>query len=475
MPFKIVRNDLTKMNTDAIVNTANPKPVYAGGTDRAVYEAAGAEELLAERRKIGAMKPGEAALTPGFALPAKYIIHTVGPVWRGGTHGEEEKLAECYRSSLKIAKEQKLESIAFPLISTGIYGFPKDRALQIALSAFSEFLMQEDMMIYLVIFSRSALQLSKKLTDDIDSYIDDNYVQDKMYAEYSAYDADDTCDGRLNANFTDRDERSRRAYIAELSGLEDAGPHVESANVPEEAEPCIESAEVLEEPDLYTGYASVSEEADLYAETANIPEEDSAYTESANASTASVYSMSQPEDFKSGPACFQSAQIHSKSEPAYYGTAPSYADTASVQAKPSESQLKQKHTAAKPKPKRSLEDILGHVDETFQQQLFRLIKERGMSNVEVYRRANLQKQLFAKIKANAAYVPKKPTALALCVALKLNLDETTDLLGRAGYALSPSSKTDLIVRYFIEHETFDMYTIDTVLDQYGLPMIGVYD
>ena len=183
MPFKIVRNDLTKMRADAIVNTANPEPLCAGGTDNAVYEAAGREKLLAERAKIGRMKAGEAALTPAFALDAKYIIHTVGPIWQGGQCGEARQIRLCYENSLRLALEYGCESIAFPLISTGVYGFPKNEALQIALSVFRDFLSEKDMLIYLVVFDRESFALSGKLFADIDSYIDENYVDEHIAAE----------------------------------------------------------------------------------------------------------------------------------------------------------------------------------------------------------------------------------------------------------------------------------------------------
>ena len=171
MPFKIVRNDITKVKVDVIVNTANPKPIYASGTDSAIYHAAGASELLAERRKIGDMQPGDVAVTQAFQLQAKYIIHTVGPVWVDGKHGEESILASCYDRSLRKAVELECESIAFPLISTGVYGFPKDHALQIAISVISRFLMQNDIQVYLVVFDRKAFELSGKLFQGVVSLL----------------------------------------------------------------------------------------------------------------------------------------------------------------------------------------------------------------------------------------------------------------------------------------------------------------
>ena len=397
MPFTIVRNDITKMKTDAIVNTANPQPIYAGGTDRAVYEAAGAERLLAERRKIGPMKPGQAAITPGFALPAKYIIHTVGPAWEGGDRGEEETLARCYRNCLRIAKEQGCESIAFPLIATGIYGFPKDKALRIALDSFSEFLTKEDMQIDLVVFGHSALQLSRHLLADIDSFIDDHYVEERMAAEYVL-----PSKAAPSLDRSDAERQLREAQIEEAYDRRRLQGSRDDHSSARAKRPVCGENQLME----------------------------------AAAAESDSFSAMQPG--LSGKSAATS--------PSGWGSG----------------------------PKRSLEDILGHADETFQQQLFRLIKERGLSNVEVYTRANLDKRLFAKIKSNVDYMPKKQTALALCLALHLNLDEAKDLIGRAGYSFSPSNKVDLVIRYFIEKEVFDVYTVDVALFDHDLPMLSNY-
>ncbi len=184
MPFKIIRNDITKVKADAIVNTANPKPVYASGTDAAIYKAAGAEQLLAERRKIGEIGRGQAAVTPAFSLPAQYIIHTVGPAWVDGKHDEFKTLSACYRNSLELAQDLGCKSIVFPLIATGVYGFPKDKALQTAVSEISRFLMDSDMLVILVVFDRKAFELSGKLFSDVDTFIDENYVSKRRKEEY---------------------------------------------------------------------------------------------------------------------------------------------------------------------------------------------------------------------------------------------------------------------------------------------------
>lgn len=184
MPFTIVRNNITNMQVDAIVNTANPHPVVGDGTDRAIHEAAG-PKLLEAREKIGDIATGQAAVTPAYNLNAKYVIHTVGPVWEDGKHNEEQLLENCYINSLKLAQKNKCKSIAFPLISTGTYKFPKGRALQIATKVISRFVLNFDMMVYLVVFDKSSYSLSEKLFKEVESYIDSNYVGEQLKAEYS--------------------------------------------------------------------------------------------------------------------------------------------------------------------------------------------------------------------------------------------------------------------------------------------------
>ena len=316
MPFQIVRNDITKMQADAIVNTANPKPAHADGADWAVYQAAGASRLLAQRKKIGDLAVGQAAVTPAFGLEAKYIIHTVGPVWQGGSHGEEDLLRSCYENSLSLALSHQCGSIAFPLVATGVYGFPKGRALAVALAAIGKFLTQHEMLVYLVVFDDESFHLSEALFENVGAFIDRHYVQEKASQEY------------------------------------------------------------------------------------------------------------------------------------LYGNA-----RAGVRG-------------------RSLAQVMDEVGETFQERLLRLIDERDMTNAEVYKKANLDRKLFSKILCNPGYHPRKHTVLSFAIALELNLDETKDLLARAEYALSPSSKFDLVVEYFIVHGVYDVFTINTALFDYGQPMLG---
>lgn len=362
MPFQIIRNDITRVKADAIVNTANPHARVGGGTDSAVYKAAGWEMLLEERKKIGDIPVGEVAVTPAFSLPAKYIIHTVGPAWVDGRHGEYDHLASCYRKSLLIAEQLECESIAFPLISTGTYGFPKGRALQIALRTISEHLQRSEMEVILVVFDRKAYELSSELTDHVRQYIDDNYVSlkeaDYYHRDYRPGEYINTVERTESPSMFRRRRRRKQ----------DTGP-MRPAGM-----------------DLYEIFPSESLQA--------------------------------------------------------------------------------------PKPKENLDDIIRHPGEGFQECLFRLIDERKMEDPEVYRRANISRKLFSKIRCNSGYTPGKKTVLALAVALELNLDQTTDLLSRAGLAFSPGNIFDLIVKYCIENRTYDIYEINALLFEYDQPLLG---
>lgn len=345
MPFEIVRNDITQMTVDAIVNSANPRPIVGLGTDSSIHEKAG-PELLQARQKIGPISVGCAAITPAFRLSAQYVIHTVGPVWDGGSYGEEALLRSCYRESLKLALQHDCKSIAFPLIATNNYGFPKDKALQIAVSAFSEFLLEHEMMIYLVVFDRNAYRLSEKLVSSIASYIDDHYVQSWEEAVYGG----------------------EKAYRQQL---------------------------VRRRADL-----------DLY----------------------------RPDPARNGQCSAASAAA----EP---GTL-------------------------------SLEDILKQEDAGFTETLLKLIDKTGKKDSVIYKKANLSKQHFSKIRNNPNYKPSKTTALALALALELDLETTKDLIGRAGYALSNSSKFDLIIRYYIERRNYNVMEINMALYEFDQSLLG---
>lgn len=338
MPLEIVRNDITKMHVDAIVNAAKESLLGGGGVDGAIHAAAG-EELLAECRSLGGCKTGEAKLTQGYRLPCKYVIHTVGPVWRGGLMGERAKLASCYRRSLELARDNGCASVAFPLISSGVFGYPKDKALRVAVDTISEFLMENDMLVYIVIFGRESLQISAKLFRDIAEYIDDNYVETHSQPRY---------------------ERLRREN---------------------------------------TGFSA-------------------------------------PQSF----AC--------------------------------ESSPRAPMAAPMPMAPRLPDDLLENLDAGFSESLLALIDRSGKKDSEVYKKANVDRKHFSKIRNNPAYKPSKSTVLAFAIALELDIDETRELLARAGYALSRSSKFDVIVEYFIRQKKYDVFEINEALFAFDQSLLG---
>lgn len=383
MPFHIIRDNIARVHADAIVNTANPEPVYAGGTDSAIYHAAGRDRLLAERKKIGRINPGQAAFTPAFALHAKYIIHTVGPVWQGGDRGEFELLASCYRNALGIARRLGCESIAFPLISTGVYGFPKDRALEIALREISVFLEKSEMDVTLVVFDRKSFDLSAGLAADIRQYINENYVTEQTAEEYAI---DDQYFGQsLNQTLRPAAFSKSQRRSARHSRLES----------PSRKSDAKDSAPQGEKPDYL------------------LREEGAAY---------------EPDQ--------------------------------SVSSAPS-----------RPRPQRSLQDVMSQVGESFQECLLRLIDQRGLTDAQVYKRANIDRKLFSKIRSQKNYRPSKQTAISFALALELTLDETRDLLLKAGYALSHSSKADIIVEYFIMHRIYDKFLVNEALYEFDQPIL----
>lgn len=331
MPLIIVRNDITTMRVDAIVNAANESLLDGGGVDGCIHRAAG-PELLAECRRLGGCRTGEAKLTRGYRLPCKYIIHTVGPVWHGGDHGEQEQLVSCYRTSLALARKHHCQTVAFPLISSGVYGYPKEQALRTAMDAIGAFLLEHDMTVYLVIFDRSAYQISSRLFADIAAYIDDHYV------------------------------------------------------------------------DAHT-------------------------------------------DFIRSRPCPVSIPVEAQMAPS-----PAFSPAS--------------------RPPRSLNDRLRHLDAGFSETLLTRIDRSGKKDSEIYKRANVDRKLFSKIRSNPDYRPSKPTALAFAIALELDLNETRDLIARAGYALSRSSKFDVIIEYFISQRNYNIYEINEALFAFDQSLLG---
>lgn len=379
MPFKIVRNDITKMQVDVIVNTANEAPQYSTGVDTAVYKAAGEELLLAERKKIGWMEEGEVAITPGFQLPAKYIIHAVSPCYIDGTFGEEEKLRSCYKKSLKLAYENDCKSIAFPLISTGGFGYPKEEGMRIALDEINAFLLSHDMLIYLVVFDTRSTQLGLSLYPDLEAYIDHNYVCEKREEEYG--------------------DRYFGSVAKSAPGY-----------------------------DVYRNFRVELEEK-LICKYENEDKEE----------------LWDEEEFEDAAPSYPSAPI---------------LDCQEMDMDEYDDFIEEKESA--------LKERIKHMSDTFQEYLFYLIEKNGLTNVEVYKRAIIDKRQFSKIKNNPEYHPDKETALRLCIGVQLNLDEAKDLLARAGYALSPCELRDIIFSYFIEREIYDATEIEVTLEEHGL-------
>ena len=330
MPLEIVRNDITKMAVDAIVNAANESLLGGGGVDGAIHYAAG-PGLLAECKTLGGCKTGNAKITGGYNLPAKYVIHTVGPIYKDGKHGEKALLESCYRESLALAKEYKCETVAFPLISSGVYGYPKDQALKVAVDVISDFLLENEMKAYIVIFDKAAYKISEKLFSDIAEYIDDNYVD----------------------RFTDYRFESTRVSMP-----------IQSFN----------AMDLCNSKTLFSG--------------------------------------------------------------------------------------------------NDLDAKLKQIDESFSQMLLRKIDEKGMTDVQVYKKANIDRKLFSKIRGDVNYKPSKPTAIAFAISLELSLDETEDMLKKAGFALSHSNKFDIIIEYFISKGNYNIFEINEALFAFDQSLLG---
>ena len=390
MSFKIIRNDITKVKADVIVNTANPMPMIGRGTDSAVYAAAGPEKLLAARHKIGRLSPGSAAWTPAFDLPARYIIHTVGPVWTGGGHGERDILRSCYAASLSLAAELSAESVAFPLIAAGVYGFPKDEALRIALAEIQRFLLTHDMTVLLVVFDRTVFELSEKLVGEIDEFIDDHGVGVMQEEEYGSAGLRDR--GRTEIDFLDTEEEEEPLSFHPLP------------------------ASLLMPPD---GWENDMPEMTYGSLPDALPEE-----------TSQGLWGAVPQGASAPHAAF-----------------PSGADA-------------------------SLEEFLSSTGPTFRQKLFQLIDASGMDDVTVYKKANIDRKVFSRIRCSEDYRPRKRTAVAFAIALRLDMPAMMDLLSRAEIAFSPSSKFDLIITYFVTHGIYDIYEINAALFKYGQPILG---
>ena len=350
MPLQIIRQDITKMHVDAIVNTSNEKMIGYSGVDLAIHTLAG-KELDEECRKLAPLGLGQAKITGGYNLPCKYVIHTSGPTWQGGLTGESIILRSCYIECLKLAVANKCNTVAFPLISSGVYRYPKDQVLKFAIQTITEFLFDHELTVFLCVYDRDSYSFSQKLFADIKEFIDDEYVDLR------------------DEDFYDEFEKSSL------------------------------SCRRLEEPRI-------------------------------TKVRKNVYVL--------GDACY-SDKIQSSS-------------------------VKDE----------MLHEYMRAMDKSFAYKLFDLIDERGMTDVECYKKANVDKRTFSKIKSNPkTYKPSKQTAVAFAIALKLNLDQTQELLESAGLTLSRSFTFDKIIRYFIQKEIYDVFEINEALFEFDQQLLGV--
>ena len=492
MPFKIVRNDITKMTTEAIVNTANEKPTVGTGCDFAVYNAAGYDELLSWRKKyIGAVEEGEAFISPGFRLPAKYIIHTVSPLYIDGEHGEEELLRSCYRKSLALAAGHGIRSIAFPLISTGGFGYPKEEGMRIAVDEIHAFLLKSDMQIFLVVFDERATRMGRSLYPDLEAYIDRNYVQEKRTEEYgdaffAAHEAREGASPEVpfasreagegafpEVPFAAREageEASRQAYHAAYISGNDASNRTDAGGFTAPGKK-REKREDRRKPGLFERLKAARRKDAGKGEVLSSPSAAGSADERGFLSLPSAARPPYSEETYPEASYLEACPGASYLDDADY-EAPDFdeADSEEMYGTISgETALEDDDAILE--LERRLAERMAHMSDTFPEYLLYLIRKNGLDNADVYKRAIVDKKVFSKIKNNPDYHPKKLTALCLCVGAKLNIDETRDLLARAGYALSPCDKTDIIFSYFIEHRIYDMIELDIQLEEHGLPCI----
>ena len=341
MPLQIIRQDITKMRVDAIVNTTNEEMVGYSGVDLAIHTIAGAE-LDAECAKLAPLGLGQAKLSGAYGLPCKYVIHTSGPVWRGGLVGESIILRSCYIESLKLAVKNGCRSVAFPLISSGVYGYPKDQVLKFAIQTITEFLFDHELTVYLCVFDKESYSFSQKLFSDIQEFINDEYVDEHDEDFYEAFD-----------------------------GSVDEMPMAKCIQAPMRADAMM----------------------------------------------------------------------------------PRKRETSSAAGK-------------------SLREYMKQMDRSFQEMLFDLIDESGMTDVECYKKANVDKRTFSKIKSNKDYKPSKQTVIAFAISLQLDMDTTQELLATTGFTLSRSKVFDKIIRYFIHNGNYDIFEINEALFEFDQVLLG---
>ena len=414
MPYTLVKNDITRMKTDAIVNAANASLLGGGGVDGAIHRAAG-PRLLEECRTLHGCVTGDAKITKGYNLHAKYVIHTVGPVWEGGNHYEKDLLYSCYWNSLNLAKEYKLKSIAFPLISTGAFGYPVAEALQVATDAITKFLETNEMDVYLVLYSVRIRLLQGKLLNRLQTYLDDNYIDDSPFYE------------RLNSRNINRSPEADRGttlfQTCDNRKLDDEEDELEGTYLTRRQELFEEEPEGWEDSD------DEDEESYCLYQTIYNPEEDK-----------------EPEYHE--PYSEEKKELHS------------------------ENIMFQQDIDLGGAIKKKGNEFIFQLDESFSEMLLRIIKEKEMTETECYKSANIDRKLFSKIRSKKNYKPSKATVFAFIIALHLNMEEAKAMLASAGFAFSHSSKFDLMIEFFIQEGIYNIYEINEALCDYDLPLLG---
>ena len=396
MPLIFIRDDITRVPCGAIVNAANNSLLGGGGVDGAIHRAAG-PGLLAECETLGGCDTGDAKITGAYRLPADHVIHTVGPIWRGGTCGEEALLRSCYRRSLALALGAGCESVAFPLISSGAYGYPKGEALRVAVEEISSFLLENELAVYLVIFDKSSFDIGEKRFGEIESFIDDRYAEEHI-------------------------DSSRVLTFVRDPGAPQSARYTEDA---------LSAYEALEEPRFSPAPASAAPESSPKEKNAADLREERGAKEKSRFSR--LRSALAPAPRESAPMC----------RPSSAGAA-----------------------------KGSLDEALRSLDESFSEMLLRKIDERGMTDAECYKKANVDRKLFSKIRSDRLYRPSKTTAIAFAIALELPLPEAKDMLMKAGFALSHSSKFDVIIEYFITNRNYNIFEINEALFAFDQALLG---
>ena len=414
MPFQIVLGDITKLSVDAIVNAANTSLLGGGGVDGAIHRAAG-PHLLEECRTLNGCRTGEAKVTLGYDLPSKYVIHTVGPIWQGGHSDEEKLLRSAYRNSLLLAAEKECESVAFPLISAGVYGYPKDQALKIAEEEIRAFLDDHEMDVTLVIFSKDSFRMDNDLCSELSGYIRKNYESTEKRSSFFGNVMKSIsfggASGSRDSVFASKEKKSARTSMPIDECAEERAQDEEAVALADEM---CEDAEAPSD-EAFRSVAAESARSDAQA------------MRCAGAAAASAVPMM-------GQAL-------------------------------AASQMQMANRA-------SLEEALANLDESFSQSLLRIIDAKGMKDSECYKKANVDRKLFSKIRSDMHYRPSKQTVLAFAVALELDISETEALLKKAGFALSHASKFDIIVEYFIKNRKYDLYTINEALFAFDQNLLG---